>query len=86
MGLRYGPSLTKGNMIASSAPCNKLYVLLQCTCMFTSEPKSKANNTAGRPAIKIFVAFSQPIHIAVTSSLLIHGSLVSVTKFLRSYV
>jgi hypothetical protein len=51
-----------------------------------SRAKSKANNTTDRPAVRIFGALSQLIHIVVSSSLLIHGSFVSLIKFLGSYV
>jgi len=48
--------------------------------------QSKANNTVGRSAIRIFTVFSQSTHIVVSSPLLIHGSLVSLIKFLGFYV
>ena len=44
--------------------------------------KSKANNTVGLLAVRFLAAFSQPTHIVVSSSLLIHGPLVSRIEFL----
>jgi len=46
--------------------------------------KSKFNNTAHLLAVRFLAAFFQPIHTIVSYSLLIHGPLVSLTKFLGS--
>ena len=46
--------------------------------------KSKFNNTAHLLAVKFLAVFSQPTHTIVSYSLLLHGPLVSLTKFLGS--
>jgi len=43
--------------------------------------KSKFNNIAHLLTVRFFAAFSQPTHTIVSSSLLIYGSLISLTKF-----
>jgi hypothetical protein len=48
--------------------------------------KSKANNTASCWLYRSLRPTSQPIHIVITSSLLIRGPLVYLTKFLGSCV
>ena len=46
--------------------------------------KSKFNNTAHLLVVKFLAAFFQPTHTIVSYLLLIHGLLISLTKFLGS--
>jgi hypothetical protein len=46
--------------------------------------KKKANNTAGLLVVRFFTVFSQSAYIIISSSTLIHDSLVSLTDFLGS--